>query len=43
VMRSMMRDGDEELEAPPRGVGASLMIRCRLPRQGGGQCSSCVA
>ena len=32
VMRSLMRDGDEELAAPPRGVGASLVIRYRLPR-----------
>ena len=32
VMRSVMRDGDREVEAPPKGVGASLVIRYRLPR-----------
>ena len=32
VMRSAMQDGDTEVEGPPRGVGASLVIRYRFPR-----------
>jgi 5-methylcytosine-specific restriction protein A len=32
VMRGEMRPGDQVVEEPPRGVGASLTIRYRLPR-----------
>jgi hypothetical protein len=32
VMRSAMRDGDSVLAQPPKGKGASLTIRYRLPR-----------
>ena len=32
VMRQFMTEGDEVLEAPPRGRGANLVIRYILPR-----------
>jgi len=32
AMRSLMQDGDEIISAPPKGAGASLTIRYRLPR-----------
>jgi hypothetical protein len=32
VMREEMRDGDIILDEPPKGTGASLVIRYRLPR-----------
>lgn len=32
VMRKTMTDGDVVLSEPPKGVGASLKIRYRLPR-----------
>ena len=32
AMRSIMRDGDLVLAEPPKGNGASLTIRYRLPR-----------
>jgi hypothetical protein len=32
VMRSMMMPGDQVLQAPPKGQGASLRIRYKLPR-----------
>lgn len=32
AMRKFMRDGDEVLQSPPSGQGASLVIRYRLPR-----------
>jgi hypothetical protein len=32
VMRRVMRAGDEELQAPPQGLGASVVIRYVLPR-----------
>ena len=32
VMKSEMRSGDEIIEAPPSGEGASLKIRYSLPR-----------
>jgi len=32
VMRSAMKPGDEVLYAPPKGNGASLLIRYKLPR-----------
>lgn len=32
VMRAEMHNGDEELESPPRGRGANLVIRYRIPR-----------
>lgn len=31
VMRGMMRPGDEVLHQPPKGLGASLTIRYRIP------------
>ena len=33
AMRSVMRSGDVVLAEPPSGSGASLTIRCRLPRR----------
>lgn len=33
VMRQAMQPGDEVLAEPPKGRGASLKIRYRLPRQ----------
>ena len=33
VMRDAMRIGDEIVTVPPKGNGASLTIRYRLPRQ----------
>ena len=32
VMREAMNPGDQEVEAPRKGQGASLVIRYRLPR-----------
>ena len=32
VMRRTMRAGDEELQAPPKGLGATVVIRYVLPR-----------
>ena len=32
AMRDEMQPSDEELEAPPKGNGASLVIRYQLPR-----------
>lgn len=32
AMRSAMRAGDTEVAAPPKGNGATLTIRYRLPR-----------
>lgn len=32
VLRAAMRTGDEVIEAPPSGMGASLTIRFKLPR-----------
>ena len=32
VMRRMMVAGDEVLAEPPRGAGATLVVRYRLPR-----------
>lgn len=32
VMRKNMRSGDEILDQPPKGNGATLVIRYRLPR-----------
>jgi 5-methylcytosine-specific restriction protein A len=32
VMRAAMRPGDQILAAPPKGDGATLLIRYRLPR-----------
>lgn len=32
AMRAAMRSGDEVLAAPPRGAGATLVIRYQLPR-----------
>ncbi|MFQ5910144.1 MAG: HNH endonuclease [Thermoplasmata archaeon] len=32
VMRKNMRPGDQVLQEPPRGQGATLVIRYRLPR-----------
>ena len=32
VMRDMMRLGDTVLEEPPKGAGANVVIRYRLPR-----------
>ena len=32
VMYAEMKDGDEVLDAPPKGKGASLTIRYQLPR-----------
>jgi 5-methylcytosine-specific restriction protein A len=32
VMRANMRSGDQILAAPPKGDGATLVIRYRLPR-----------
>jgi hypothetical protein len=34
VMRAMMRAGDVVVDAPPKGLGASLEIEYRLPRGG---------
>lgn len=31
-MRQEMRPGDIVLDQPPKGKGATLLIRCRLPR-----------
>ncbi len=33
VMRQYMQDGDSVLQAPPKGNGASLTVRYRLPRK----------
>lgn len=33
VMRQLMQLGDEVITAPPKGNGASLTIRYRLPRR----------
>jgi len=33
VMRATMRPGDEIVAAPPKGNGATLVIRYRLPRE----------
>lgn len=32
VMRSEMTEGDVEVDAPPKGDGASVVIRYKLPR-----------
>jgi hypothetical protein len=32
VMRNAMKTGDAEIASPPKGQGASLVIRYRLPR-----------
>jgi hypothetical protein len=40
VMRQMMQQDDIILDEPPRGMGASLTIRYRLPRAGDPQHSS---
>ena len=32
VMRRNMRSGDQVLQAPPKGQGATLIIRYKLPR-----------
>ena len=32
AMRSLMRDGDETLESPPKGNGSRLVIRYKIPR-----------
>ena len=32
VMRSNMRSGDQILAAPPKGDGATLVVRYRMPR-----------
>lgn len=34
AMYEEMQPGDEIVEAPPQGRGATLVIRYRLPRQG---------
>ncbi len=34
VMRAAMRPGDEVVREPPKGKGATLTIRYRLPRSG---------
>ena len=34
VMRGEMTNADEELAAPPKGKGESVVIRYRLPREG---------
>lgn len=34
VMYGEVRDGDEILSRPPKGKGATLAIRYRLPRRG---------
>ena len=34
VMREAMRVGDEEIQSPASGAGASLKIQYRLPRPG---------
>lgn len=33
VMREAMQTGDEIIAAPPKGDGATLVIRYRLPRE----------
>ena len=33
VMRANMHSGDQILSAPPKGDGATLVIRYRLPRE----------
>ncbi len=32
AMRSMMQMGDKEVQSPPKGKGATLVIQYRLPR-----------
>lgn len=32
VMRTGMQRGDKVVQEPPKGQGANLVIRCRLPR-----------
>ncbi|MCZ8137772.1 MAG: HNH endonuclease [Armatimonadota bacterium] len=32
AMRSLMQLGDKEIQAPPKGKGATLVIQYRLPR-----------
>ena len=34
VLRAEMKNDDQELNAPPKGKGASLTIRYLLPRKG---------
>ena len=34
VMHGEMTKADEPVTAPPKGNGASVVIRCRLPRNG---------
>lgn len=34
VMTSTMEDGDKIIDQPPKGKGARLTIRYRLPREG---------